>query len=208
VSAERPLPRSFYDRDVQQVARDLLGALVVTGSGGDRVVVRLTEVEAYAGETDPSSHAFRGKTARNATMFGPPGGLYVYFTYGMHFCMNLACGPEGLARAVLMRAGEVVAGVDVARARRPRIAERDWARGPARLTRTLAVDGSYDGTDVTDRSSLLTVLRGEPVANDAVRTGPRVGVAGGGAASPWRYWVDGERTVSAYRPAVRRGRRR
>jgi DNA-3-methyladenine glycosylase len=140
-------------------------------------------------------------------MFGPPGGLYVYFTYGMHFCMNLACGPEGLARAVLLRAGEVVAGHDIARGRRQGIAERDWALGPARLTKTLAVDRSYDGCDVTDRSSPLRVLRGEPVADDAVRTGPRVGVSGGGADSEWRYWLDGERTVSAYKPAVRRNRR-
>jgi DNA-3-methyladenine glycosylase len=204
--SDRPLPVSLYDRDVFEVARDLLGALVVTGSGGERVAVRLTEVEAYAGETDPGSHAYRGKTARNATMFGPPGHAYVYFTYGMHFCMNLVCGPEGLARAVLLRAGVVVAGHRVAGERRAGIAERDWARGPARLTKTLAVDRSYDGADVTSRSSRLRVLPGEAVGDDAVRIGPRVGVSGG-AQSPWRFWIDGERSVSAYRPAVRRHRR-
>jgi DNA-3-methyladenine glycosylase len=204
--AERPLPASFYDRDVFDVARDLLGAMVVTGTGDERVAVRLTEVEAYAGETDPGSHAYRGRTARNATMFGPPGQIYVYFTYGMHFCMNAVCGPVGIARAVLLRAGEVVGGRDVARSRRAGIAERDWARGPARLTRTLAVDRSYDGTDVTDRSSSLRLLRGAPVGDGTVRTGPRVGVGGAGARSPWRFWVDGERSVSAYKPAVRRRR--
>ena len=106
-----PLSRSFYDRPVLEVARDLLGALVVR----DGVAVRLTEVEAYAGGHDPASHAFRGRTRRNAVMFGPPGHAYVYFTYGMHFCMNLVCGPPGQASAVLLRAGVVIDGLDTVR---------------------------------------------------------------------------------------------
>src|SRR5690348_2460133 len=114
----RLLARSFYDRPVLEVARDLLGAVVVHTDSTGTVAVRLTEVEAYAGGHDPASHAFRGPTMRNAVMFGPPGHAYVYFTYGMHFCMNLVAGPTGQASAVLLRAGEVVAGHDVATARR------------------------------------------------------------------------------------------
>ena len=196
------LPRSFYDRPVLEVARDLLGAIVTH----DGVVLRLTEVEAYAGGHDPASHAFRGSTPRNAVMFGPGGHAYVYFTYGMHFCMNLVCGPDGQASAVLLRAGEVVDGLDRARQRRPGAKDRDLARGPARLTLALGVDRSLDGADVTRRSSPLRVHRGEPVVDDAVRWGPRVGV-NAAADLPWRAWIDGEPTVSEYRPHVPRKRR-
>jgi DNA-3-methyladenine glycosylase len=200
------LPRSFYDRPVLEVARDLLGAIVEHDVAGVGVVaLRLTEVEAYAGGHDPASHAFRGRTARNTVMFGRGGHAYVYFTYGMHFCMNLVCGPDGQASAVLLRAGEVTTGIQTARARRPDVRDRDLARGPARLTRTLAVDRSLDGADVTRRSSPLRVLRGEPVADDSVRWGPRVGV-NAAAELPWRAWIDGEPTVSAYRPHVKRRR--
>jgi DNA-3-methyladenine glycosylase len=199
----RPLPRSFYDRPVLEVARELLGA-VVTHAG---VSVRLTEVEAYAGGHDPASHAFRGPTTRTAVMFGPPGHAYVYFTYGMHFCMNLVCGPDGHASAVLLRAGEVVDGVATARERRAGARDRDLARGPARLTRALAVDRQQDGVDVTSARSPLRVCGGVPVADDDVRWGPRVGVTAAGDL-PWRVWVDGEPSVSAYRPHVRKKRRR
>ena len=112
----KPLARSFYDRPALRVARELLGC-VVTANG---VSVRLTEVEAYDGANDAASHAYRGQTQRNAVMFGPPGHAYVYFTYGMHFCVNVVCGPVGTAAAVLLRAGEVVEGVERAQARRPR----------------------------------------------------------------------------------------
>ncbi|MGI8698983.1 MAG: DNA-3-methyladenine glycosylase, partial [Mycobacteriales bacterium] len=116
-----------------------MGAVVARATPDGTVAVRLTEVEAYDGAHDPGSHAFRGATPRNATMFGPPGHAYVYFTYGMHFCVNLVCAPAGTATAVLVRAGEVVAGVDLARHRRPAAADRDLARGPARLTRALEI---------------------------------------------------------------------
>lgn len=193
------LPRTFYQRPVLDVARDLLGRVVEHGD----VQIRLSEVEAYAGRRDPGSHAFRGTTPRNAVMFGPPGHAYVYFSYGMHWCMNLVCRPAGTAEAVLLRAGAVVAGLPTARARRPGVRDRDLARGPARLTRTLAIDGSLDGTDVV--SGAVQVLVGLPVADEVVRTGPRVGVVAG-AELPWRFWIDGEPTVSAYRPAARRAR--
>src|SRR4051794_33980130 len=185
-----PLPRSFYDRPVLDVARDLLGAVVVHSVAGvGDVVVRLSEVEAYAGGRDPASHAFRGRTARNATMFGPPGHAYVYFTYGMHFCMNVSCGPAGHASAVLLRAGDVVQGLDTARDRRSGSSDRDLARGPARLTRALAVDRTLDGADLTDKRSPLWVARGEPVPDELVRWGPRVGVSAA-ADLPWRTWID------------------
>ena len=198
----RPLPRSFYDRPVLEVARDLLGAVVVASG----VSVRLTEVEAYAGARDPASHAFRGRTPRNDVMFGPPGHAYVYFTYGMHYCMNLVCGPDGEASAVLLRAGEVVAGLDLARSRRPGSSDRDLARGPARLTRALGVDREQNGADVTRRGSAIAVLAGEAAPDDTVRWGPRVGIREA-ADLPWRAWVHGEATVSTYRPHAPKRRR-
>jgi DNA-3-methyladenine glycosylase len=197
LSAQRPLPRAFYDRPALEVGRDLLGA-VVDHAG---VSVRLTEVEAYDGANDPASHAFRGQTPRNAVMFGPPGHAYVYFTYGMYFCVNLVCGPPGLASAVLLRAGEVVSGLDLAAARRPRSSVRDLARGPARLTLSLAIDRALDGADVTLARSPLRVLAGPAVADALVRRGPRVGISRA-IDWPWRLWIDGEPSVSIYRPYV------
>lgn len=184
------------------VARDLLGAVVER----EGVRLRLTEVEAYDGAHDPASHAYRGETARNAVMFGPPGHAYVYFTYGMHYCVNLVCGPPGRPAAVLLRAGEVVAGLDVVTRRRPGSSLRDLARGPARLTTALAIDGGLDGVDVTVLRSPLRVLGGPPAEGGLVRCGPRVGVAQA-ADRPWRMWVDGAASVSAYRAHVpaRRG---
>lgn len=196
------LPADFYDRPVLDVARDLLGALVERETPDGVVTVRLTEVEAYDGANDPGSHAFRGRTPRNATMFGLPGHLYVYFTYGMHWCMNLVCAPPGTAAAVLLRAAEVVGGIELVRARRPGAVDRDLARGPARLTKALAVDRTLDGVDVTDPAAPLRVRPGTPVPLESVGVGPRTGVAGDGAARPWRFAVIGERTVSPYRPAA------
>jgi len=139
-------------------------------------------------------------------MFGPPGRAYVYFAYGMHWCMNVVCGPDGFASAVLLRAGEVVEGLDQARERRPRSSDRDLARGPARLTKALAVDSSYGGVDLLDPSAAVTLTVGERLPTHRISTGPRVGVAGDGASMPWRFWIDGEPSVSVYRPAVRRPR--
>ncbi len=196
-----PLPAGFYDRPVLDVARDLLGTVI----DHDGVQVRLTEVEAYDGANDPASHAYRGETPRNAVMFGPPGHAYVYFTYGMHFCVNLVCGPPGIAAAVLLRAGEVVAGADRAASRRGGSTARDLARGPARLCQALEVDRGLDGADVTDPESPLRLLAGSPAREALVRRGPRVGISKA-AEWPWRLWIDGEPTVSAYRPYVARRR--
>ena len=190
------------DGPVHEVAPTLLGSVLRAGD----VAVRLTEVEAYAGESDPGSHAFRGRTPRTEVMFGPAGRAYVYFTYGMHWCLNVVTGPDGVASAVLLRAGEVVEGVDMAAARRPGSSLRDLARGPARLTKALGVDSSYGGVDLLDPASPLTLRPGEPPDPGSVRTGPRVGVAGAGAVTQWRFWLDGEPTVSVYRPAVPRRR--
>lgn len=187
---------AWAEGDPLVVAPRLLGA-VLTHAG---VSVRLTEVEAYRGPDDPGSHAFRGPTPRNATMFGPPGRLYVYFVYGMHHCANLVTGPDGEAGAVLLRAGRVVGGIDLARARRPGSTDRDLARGPARLCRALAIDGSHDG-------DLADLVAGERATDreDVVSTGPRVGLRLA-ADRPWRFWIGGDDTVSAYRPAAPRRR--
>jgi DNA-3-methyladenine glycosylase len=198
------LAREFYDRPVLAVARDLLGRDLISTTGDGVVVARLVEVEAYRGADDPGSHAYRGRTRRNATMFGPPGHLYVYFTYGMHWCANLVCAPDGTAEAVLLRAATVVEGVDLAAVRRPASPVRGLARGPARLTKALGIDGTCDGVDVV--TGRVRVLAGVPVPDEVVRTGPRVGVAGDGAATPWRFWIDGDPAVSTYRPAVARSR--
>jgi len=208
------LTRAFFARPVLEVAPELLGC-TVSHAG---VTVRLTEVEAYDGSNDPGSHAFRGRTPRTRVMFGEPGGLYVYFTYGMHWCANLVCGPTGAASAVLLRAGEVVAGLEVARRRRAGVIDRDLARGPARLAMTLALTGDQNGMDTLDTDCPLVIRL--PVAGTwsgraggagspggTVRTGPRVGVSGPGgqaAAYPWRFWLEGEATVSPYRAGTPR----
>lgn len=195
-------PRDFFDRPALELAPELLGRTLVRTLPEGEITVRLTEVEAYAGEADPGSHAFRGRTARNATMYGPPGHAYVYFTYGMWHCMNLVCCEPGVAGAVLLRAGEVLTGTALARQRRPN-ARRDaeLARGPARLATALGIDRSLDGTDLcgTD-DAVLRLLPGTPVERGQVRTGPRTGISGEGAPWPWRFWIDGDPTVSPYRP--------
>jgi DNA-3-methyladenine glycosylase len=223
------IPRDFFARHSLQVAPELLGCVLEHQTAAGLVAVELTEVEAYAGASDPASHAYRGRTARNAVMFGPPGHAYVYFTYGMHFCVNLVCLGNGSASAVLLRAGAVVEGEELARARRtggpggvredgsPRVEERrvisfrDLARGPARLCQALDIDRSQDGADVCVADSPLrvrwpdasTTLRSE---QRKIVSGPRVGVSSA-AEVPWRFWWEGEPTVSVYRPAVpRRGK--
>ncbi|MEU6041850.1 DNA-3-methyladenine glycosylase [Actinomadura sp. NPDC047616] len=200
------LRRDFFDRPVEEVAPDLLGRVLAHRTDEGEVAVRLTEVEAYAGPLDPASHAYRGLTPRTAVMFGPPGHAYVYFTYGMHFCVNLVCGPDGTASAVLLRAGQVIAGEDVARRRRPRSTVRDLARGPARLCQSLAIAREQNGLDVCSPGGELRILAGDgPVDPPLVRTGPRTGV-NGGKETPWRFWIDGDPTVSPYRPHVPRRR--
>jgi DNA-3-methyladenine glycosylase len=171
---------------VVEAAPRLLGATFTHGG----VTLRLTEVEAYDGPNDPGSHAYRGPTARNTVMFGPPGRLYVYFTYGMHHCCNVACGPEGEASAILLRAGEVVDGVETARQRRPGSGDRDLARGPGRLCRAMAIDRDDNGLE------LSATLRLGPALQD-ISTGPRVGLRLA-SERPWRFWITDDPTVSRY----------
>jgi DNA-3-methyladenine glycosylase len=200
------LPRAFFARPSQQVAPDLLGCVLESELPDGLVAVALTEVEAYAGQVDPASHAYRGLTRRNAVMFGEPGHAYVYFTYGMHFCVNLVCLPEGTASAVLLRAGSVVAGADLARRRRaatrsarPGPPDRELARGPARLCQALGIDRTLDGADACDPGSVLRIRPARrPTPPDRIRRGPSVGVSRA-ADEPWRFWVAGDPTVSAYR---------
>jgi DNA-3-methyladenine glycosylase len=208
------LARDFLDRPAVEVAPELLGCVLRSTSPEGTVDAVIVEVEAYSGLTDPASHAYRGKTPRNAVMFGEPGHAYVYFTYGMHFCVNLVCMPPGEASAVLLRAARIIAGTDLALARRrpaPAAArplpERDVARGPARLCQALGIDRSFDGMDVCDPGSPLAVgvLPGwQPAPADAIRTGPRVGVTRA-ADIPWRFWLaDETASVSSYKRAVAR----
>jgi DNA-3-methyladenine glycosylase len=207
------LPRELFDRPALEVAPRLLGAVLEHQSPAGLVAVALTEVEAYEGEVDPASHAYRGRTARNAVMFGPPGHAYVYFTYGMHFCMNLVCLPEGTASAVLLRAGRVIEGAALAAARRPASAgPRDLARGPARLCQALGITRAQNGADVCDPASSLRVRSGVAAGADgaglpAVSRGPRVGVNAAGD-RPWRFWLTSDPTVSGYRPHTPRRARR
>ena len=197
------LERHFYARDPKVVAKQLLNKVIVHGE----CAARLVEVEAYCGAIDPGSHAFRGKTPRNATMFGPAGGLYVYFTYGMHWCANAVCGDVDEGVAVLLRAAEPLLGLDSMRERRGRAAlrDRDLCSGPAKLCQALALDRAFDGSD------LVTGDRGVVIVDDGVRpprrpgNSVRIGLRAG-AEHPWRWFVDGSEHVSnlKLRPASRR----
>ncbi|MFD7714231.1 DNA-3-methyladenine glycosylase [Streptomyces sp. NPDC059785] len=204
-----PLSRDFFDRPVLDVAPDLLSRILVRDTPDGPIELRLTEVEAYDGPNDPGSHAYRGRTARNNVMFGPPGHVYVYFTYGMWHCMNLVCGPEGTASGVLLRAGEIIEGVDLARKRRLSARnDKELAKGPARLATALEVDRALDGSDAcAPGDGPFTLLAGTPPEPDQVRSGPRTGVAGDGGVHPWRFWIADDPTVSPYRPHVPRRRR-
>ena len=255
------LPRGFFAGSSLAVAPRLLGCVLEHETSEGLVGVALTEVEAYNGSGDPASHAYRGRTGRNAVMFGEPGHAYVYFTYGMHFCVNMVCRPEGTASAVLLRAGRVIEGIPLAAARRAagrngagRVAgsrgqpgdpgpgdsggvadsdglggsgspgrpagmstaggvslsvARELARGPARLCQALAIDRRLDGADVCSPGSPLRIRLapgpgpGQPVPD--VSRGPRVGISAA-ADRPWRFWLTGDPTVSAYRRHVPRVR--
>jgi DNA-3-methyladenine glycosylase len=193
------LPREELAVDVPEAAVRLLGCTVVADTPDGAVAVRLVEVEAYRGADDPASHSFRGRTARNAVMFGPAGHLYVYFVYGMHFCANVSALADGEAGAVLLRAGEVVSDLAVARARRPTARrDADLARGPARCASLLGLGREHNGVDVTDPASPVRLLAAPPVDPALVRVGPRVGVAAAHAL-PWRFWLHGSPAVSPYR---------
>jgi DNA-3-methyladenine glycosylase len=193
------LARDRLAVDVLPAARLLLGCRLVADRPDGQVMVRLVELEAYRGADDPAAHSYRGRTARNAVMFGPPGHLYVYFIYGMHFCANISCLPIGQAGAVLLRAAEVVSDLEVARRYRPTArSDAELARGPARLATLLGLGREHNGLDLADPTSPVRLLPGDPVPASRVCTGPRVGVAAA-QDRPWRFWVDGSQAVSTYR---------
>ncbi len=190
--------------DPPTAAKRLLGSILWSGPVG----VRITEVEAYGGDPagpwpDPASHSGRGRTARNAVMFGPAGSLYVYLSYGMHYCLNVTTGPDGVASAALLRSGEVVAGIDEARARRRAArSDSDLARGPGNFGSVLAIELADYGTRLLDSSSPIRLELRDPVTAADIAVGPRVGVSLA-ADLPWRFWLPASRAVSVYRRSPR-----
>ncbi|MBK1788566.1 DNA-3-methyladenine glycosylase [Prauserella cavernicola] len=195
----RQLTRDELAIDPVELARRLLGRVLESRSEQGTVRVRLAEVEAYRGLDDPASHCYRGRTPRNEVMWGPAGHLYVYFVYGMHFCANIVGLTEGQPGAVLLRAGEVETGSELARMRRPTARGNGAvAKGPAVLTSVLGVDRAHNGIDLTDPDSSVRLFDGTPVPEERIRTGPRVGVAAA-MDIPWRFWIDGSPAVGTYR---------
>jgi DNA-3-methyladenine glycosylase len=193
--------------DVVDASYRLLGCTLEADTADGPVAVRLVEVEAYRGADDPASHSYRGRTPRNAVMWGPAGYLYTYFVYGMHFCANVVCLTEGVPGAVLLRAGEVVSDVGVAHVRRPTARrDQDLASGPARMASLLGLGRESNGLDLTDPASRVRLLAGPRLPVSSIRSGPRVGVSTA-ATRPWRFWVDDSPAVSAYKAAVVRPRR-
>ncbi len=187
------LPRSFYARPTLTVARALLGQRLVRILNGQRLAGHIVEAEAYCGADDAASHAHRGRTPRNAPMFGPPGHAYVYFIYGMHWMFNVVArqdGPDAPAGAVLVRALKPIEGLVTMQSLRGGQSERDLTNGPARLAQALAIDGSLTGVDLCTHPHIF-IESGTPLPNEAVACGPRVGVVGDASAQahPWRLWV-------------------
>jgi DNA-3-methyladenine glycosylase len=182
----RPFPISFYNRPTLLVARELLGARIIRMQNGQRLVGKIIETEAYIGESDLGCHASKGKTARNAVMFGRAGIAYVYFTYGMHWMLNAVAESDGFPAAVLIRAIEPLEGVDIISQRR---GGRD-TRGPAKLTQALGINRAQNGVDLTARGSELRIEMGEPIPDESVTNGPRVGlysVPEPWKSKPWRF---------------------
>jgi DNA-3-methyladenine glycosylase len=191
------LDRAFFARDSRDVAPDLLNLVLRHGERSGRIV----EVEAYAGSQDEGSHGYRGRTARTATMFGPPGHLYVYFTYGMHWCANVVCGPAGVCSAVLIRALAPLTGLDAMREARGPAARRDvdLCSGPAKTCQALGIEGGSDGADLCDGDGPHLVDDGVGRPAEITRT-TRVGLTRG-AEHPWRWFVTDEPHVSRGRPS-------
>lgn len=195
----RPLPRAFYLRDTVDVARALLGCILWRRLEGDLLAVRIVETEAYLGANDPASHARRGlRTPRNESMYGEGGQAYVYFTYGMHHCMNVVTSEEGIPEAVLLRAAEPIAGIDAIRVKRPKASrDQDLLNGPGKLCMGLRIDRSMDGTRL-DGLGLFITKRDRVIDESEIVVTPRVGIDGAGDAAAWplRFYLEGSRHVS------------
>lgn len=184
------LPASFYDRDVVQVARDLLGMRLVRILDGQRLAGTIVETEAYQGEDDLACHARAGKTARTAVMYGPPGRAYIYFTYGMHWLLNCVSQPEGYPAAVLLRALVPLEGLEVIAARRAGRTKALWCNGPGKLCQALAITGALNGIDLCNPRGELFIEMGQPVPESAVQPSPRVGIQSvpePWLSMPWRF---------------------
>jgi len=193
----RRLDREFFARDALEVAAALVGTLLVRSDEG--LVARIVEAEAYR-DDDPACHAYRRRTARNAPLYGPPGHAYVYFNYGMHWCLNVATGRDGVAQGCLLRAAEPVDGLDLMRARRGRATDRDLLRGPGRLGQAFGLDKTFSGADLCAPDSLLRLA--DDSTRPEVTVGPRVGVSRA-ADLPWRFSSAGSPWVSAYKRSPR-----
>ena len=190
---QRRLPQSFFRRDARAVAPELLNKILLAADGRSG---RIVEVEAYCGAIDPAAHTYRGKTQRNAVMFGPPGCMYVYFTYGMHWCCNAVCGDVGEGTAVLLRALQPLAGLELMRGARPVArSDRDLCRGPARLTQAMGITGAHNGIELfSGRAAFSLVDDGMAPPADA-QAGARIGISRG-MEHPWRWYVPGNEYVS------------
>ncbi|MGH9211790.1 MAG: DNA-3-methyladenine glycosylase [Acidimicrobiales bacterium] len=192
------VPRDFYRRDPRLVAPELLNKVLVHGGRSGRIV----EAEAYCGTEDPGAHSYRGMTARNKVMFGPPGGLYVYFTYGMHWCANAVCGDVGVGIAVLLRALAPLCGLDEMRAARPPARrDRDLCSGPAKLCQALGLDRRFDGADLVVGDLGVTIVDDGTAPPGQPGQGLRIGLSAG-VEHPWRWWVRGDPNVSRPEPHV------
>jgi DNA-3-methyladenine glycosylase len=198
----RRLPRSFFARPSTEVAPDLLGRVLArTLADGTRLAARLVEVEAYE-QGDPASHSYKGRpTARTQVMFGPPGRLYVYFSYGQHFCSNVVTGPDGFGSAVLLRAAQPLQGIEVMAANRGTDDVRLLCSGPARLTQAFGIARADNGTDLVRDLSLI-LLSGAPLSPRAIGKSTRIGVSVGGE-RPWRFFERSSSFVSPGRPWTR-----
>ncbi|MCH0542517.1 DNA-3-methyladenine glycosylase [Streptomyces sp. MUM 203J] len=192
----------FLAHPAEEVAPKLLGSVLTCKTPEGTVSIAITETEAYSGAADPASHAYRGRTPRNTVMFGPAGHLYVYRSHGLHWCANVVTGPDGIASAVLIRAGRVIEGEDLARKRRgERIESARLARGPGNFCQALGITAEHNGADLLTGTSVV-LSEGEPVPAALIRVGPRVGVS---KAHDWqhRFYLAGDPTVSAYRLSPR-----
>jgi DNA-3-methyladenine glycosylase len=190
------LPVSFFDRPADVVARELLGALVVSREGGALTSARIVETEAYLGYRDPASHGYlHRRNQRNAALFGPPGSWYVYLSYGIHWCANLVCEAAGTASAVLLRALEPVENIETMRRRRGRMDDRALCSGPGKLCQALGIDRSFDGVDLLDGAGPARLLDDGTPAPPAPAVSTRVGISVGRDAL-WRFWVPGDPHVS------------